>query len=245
MYGKQGSREEERGMYKDSYVNGEYLEKNPGWHMEESSWKATQIDCMLKRQHLAPRTICEVGCGVGEVLKELQTRLPEDSTLWGYDISPQAIALCAAKANERLHFKLADIQQERDVFFELLLVLDVIEHLEDSFSFLRDLQSKGQYKIFHIPLDISVQTVLRPNGLLHTRNIYGHIQYYSKEIALRTLRDTGYKVIDYFYTRRAVEIPTKHFQKKMLQWPRKLLFGINQDLAARLLGGFSLLVLAR
>src|SRR5439155_16224430 len=124
-------------------------------------------------------------------------------------------------------------------------MLDVVEHLEDCFCFLRALKPKGRYKIFHFPLDISVQTVIRPDGLLHIRNAYGHIHYYTKELALRTLQDTGYEVIDYFYTPRALEIPTKQVKRRMLQLPRKLLFSINQDLAARTLGGFSLLVLAR
>ncbi len=232
-------------MAVDAYKNGEYLEKNPGWHIEESPWKVKQILRMLNKQNLTPQTICEVGCGAGEVLKGLQTQLPTESVLWGYDISPQAIAFCTPKANERLHFKLADLLQEQNVFFELLLMLDVVEHLEDCFCFLRALKPKGRYKIFHFPLDISVQTVIRPDGLLHIRNAYGHIHYYTKELALRTLQDTGYEVIDYFYTPRALEIPTKQVKRRMLQLPRKLLFSINQDLAARTLGGFSLLVLAR
>jgi hypothetical protein len=178
-------------------------------------------------------------------LKELQKLVPDDSTLWGYDISPQAMAICQPKANERLHFKLADIREEQDVFFELLLVLDVFEHVEDCFGFLRALKSRGRDKIFHIPLDLSVQTVFRQNGLLHTREIYGHLHYYTKELALRTLRDAGYEVIDHFYTRRALEIPTKELRRKLLQLPRKLLFDINPDFAARTLGGFGLLVLAR
>lgn len=232
-------------MLEDVYINGEYLEKNPGWHREESPWKVRQIERMLKKQNLTPQTICEVGCGAGEVLKELQQGVQDDCVLWGYDISPQAIAFCASKANERLHFKLADIRQEQDVFFDLLLVLDVIEHLEDCFSFLRALKSKSKNKIFHIPLDISLQTVLRPNGLLHTRDAYGHIHYYTKEIALRTLQDVGYEVVDYFYTPRALETPADRLRRKVLRLPRKFLFNINQDLAARTLGGFSLLVLAR
>jgi cyclopropane fatty-acyl-phospholipid synthase-like methyltransferase len=199
---------------------------------------------MLKKRNLTPHTICEVGCGVGEVLKELQKLLDDQSVFWGYDISPQAIASCTPKTNERLHFKLADIRQERHVFFEMLLVLDVFEHVEDSFGFLRALKEKGENKIFHIPLDLSLQTVLRSNGLLHTRDLFGHIHYYTKETALRTLQDTGYKILDYFYTARAVEMGGDALRKKMLHFPRKLFFMANQDLAARILGGFSLLVLA-
>ncbi|GAC1565336.1 MAG: hypothetical protein NVS3B14_02690 [Ktedonobacteraceae bacterium] len=49
------------------YTSGEYLEKNPTWHVEESPWKAKQIMRMVAQNGIEPRTICEVGCGVGEV----------------------------------------------------------------------------------------------------------------------------------------------------------------------------------
>ncbi len=232
-------------MLEKMYVDGGYLEKNPGWHVEESAWKAQQIDRMLKRHHLEPATICEVGCGAGEVLKQLQDKMDDSCELWGYDISPQALELCAPKANERLHFKLADIRQEQEVFTDLLLLMDVIEHLEDYFSFLRALQPKSHYKILHIPLDLSAQTVLRYRGLLHVREAYGHIHYFTKELALRMLQDIGYEVLDYFYTARSIDLPTELPGRRVLGLARKLLFTINQDLAAHVLGGFSLLVLAK
>src|SRR2546430_16201598 len=50
--------------------------------------------------------------------------------------------------------------------FRSILVLDVIEHLPDYFSFLERLKARGRHKIFHIPLDLSVQTVFRKNGLV-------------------------------------------------------------------------------
>jgi cyclopropane fatty-acyl-phospholipid synthase-like methyltransferase len=229
----------------DLYKDGTYLAKNPGWHVEESAWKAKQISRMLRLHTLVPETICDVGCGAGEVLKELQKRLNDRCTLWGYDISPQAIAMSASRENEQLHFKLADIQQEQENAFDLLLVMDVIEHLEDYFSFLRAIQPKSEYKILHIPLDLSVQTLLRRDGLLHVHSIYGHLHFFTKETAIAMLQDAGYEVLDTFYTSRAVEIPTDLLVRKLLRYPRKLLFALNQDLAARLIGGFSLLVLAR
>ncbi len=226
------------------YEYGEYLRRNPGWHVEESPWKARQILLMLDRNRLEPRTICDVGCGAGEVLRVLQECMRKDCSFSGYEISPQAFELCKARANERVHFKLADLREEKGAWFDLLLALDVIEHLEDYFSFLRDLKSKSAHKIFHIPLDLSVQTVLRRQGLLKRRDLHAHLHYFTKDTALRTLEDTGYDVLDYFYTPRSIEFASEPIQK-LLKPPRRLGFAIHKDLTARVLGGFSLLVLAR
>ena len=226
------------------YEEGEYLRRNPGWHVEESAWKARQILLMLNRNRVTPKTICDVGCGAGEVLRQLQQHLNADCMLWGYDISPQALELSATRANATLRFRLADIREERDAFFDLILALDVFEHLEDYFSFLRDLKPRSDYKIFHIPLDLSVQTVLRRYGLLKRRDLYGHLHYFTKDVALRTLEDVGYEVLDHFYTPRSLDLgsgPTA----QVLKLPRMLSFAIAKDLTVRVLGGFSLLVLAK
>ena len=226
------------------YDDGRYLEKNPLWHVEESPWKAKQILRLMKRNSLAPRAICEVGCGAGEVLKQLQENMPGDCMFYGYEISPQAFDLCKSRANERLRFKLMDIGKERDVHFDLILALDVIEHLEDYFSLLREIKPQGRHHIFHIPLDLSVQTVFRRNALLKRRDLHAHLHYFSKETALRTLRDLGYEVLDYFYTPRSVELGSDRVQK-ILKVPRRLCFAVHEDLTARTLGGFSLLVLTK
>lgn len=231
-------------MAGELYTSGEYLERNPDWHVEESPWKAKQVLRMLGQNHLEPRSVCEVGCGAGEILKQLQDNLNEDAEFWGYDISPQAFELARKRENERLHFKLADITQEENASFELILVMDVIEHLEDYFSFLREIKPKARYKILHIPLDLSVQTVFRRNGLMHVREAYGHIHYFTRDLVLQMLKDVHYDVLDYFYTASSIEIPTQEFARKLLKIPRKLSYAVHRDLTARILGGFRLLVLA-
>lgn len=226
------------------YRDGTYLSRNPSWHIDESAWKVSQILRMMARQRIAAKKICDVGCGVGEVLRLLQQALPADCSLWGYEPSPQAHELCRERANERLHFKLMDIAAERNVYFDLILLLDVIEHVEDYFNLLREVKPKGRLVMLHIPLDLSVQTVLRKNGLMKRRNMYAHLHYFTKDIALRTLEEVGYDVLDYFYTPRSNELGSGLIQW-LLRQPRRVCFAIHQDFAVRILGGYSLLVLAK
>jgi len=185
-------------MGETRYTDGDYLRKHPSWHVEDSPWGATQILKMVQRNNLNPQTVCEIGCGAGEILRQLQLNLNAESEFGGYEISPQARELFRKRANERLHFKFHDILHEENVYFDLILCIDVIEHIENYFSFLRNIQAKSKYKIFHVPLDVSVQSVLRRNKLVKERNKSGHIHYFTKEIANKALMELGYNVIDYF-----------------------------------------------
>lgn len=226
------------------YRDGSYLKYNPSWHSEESPFKVRQIGCMITRQNLAPKTVCDVGCGAGLVLAELQPHLPSDCVCWGYDVSPDALAMSAGRGNDSLHFRMRDIRKDEcDTFFDLLLMLDVFEHVEDYMGLVRAVRSKAKQKLFHIPLDLSVQAVLRKNGLLLRRDHHAHLHYFTKETALRTLTDVGYTIVDYFYTPRCIELGDL-FVQKMARIPRQLSFAFLPDLTVRVLGGYSLLVLA-
>jgi len=226
------------------YQTGEYVEKNPTYHVEDSSWKAGQILKMIEKHHLHFQSICEVGCGAGEILKQLQSSLPADTQFVGYEISPQAFALCQERKNDRLHFFCEDLLAGETERFDLLLCLDVFEHVEDYLGFLRGLREKAEHKIFHIPLDLSAQWVWRSGPIMRERKQAGHLHYFTKETALATLQDAGYEVIDWFYTPGAIANP-RSVKAKLASWPRRLLSAVNQDLVVRILGGYSLLVLAK
>lgn len=228
----------------DIYVSGKYLKKNPDWHIEEAPWKVKQIVKMLAKHNLKPERIGEIGCGAGEVLRQLQAVLGGNCTFEGFDVSPQAIKLCQLRANDRLQFRLGDGSDLPQFSFDVALVLDVIEHLEDYFSFLRQIKNKGRLTLFHIPLDVSVQTVLRSYGLLKRRDLYYHLHYFTEDTALRTLQDVGYEILDHAFTPRNLDMPA-NVMHWLLKLPRKLFFAINKNLAVRVLGGYSLLVLTR
>jgi SAM-dependent methyltransferase len=246
-------------MIKELYISGDYLLKNPTWHVGESPWKAKEIIRTLERNHIAPKTICEVGCGAGEVLRLLQMKMESECIFSGYEISPQAFELSKSRENERLHFKLQDFMQEKGVHFDLILVLDVLEHMENPYDLLRDIKSKSPYKIIQFPLDISVRSVLRDQIVMY-RETYGHIHYFTKSVALRMLEEMGYEVLDCFYTSEIIPLPWDtiksnprvlvrkilgKIKRGLLGAPGKLLFVINQDLAERIFGGWRLLILAR
>lgn len=227
------------------YTDGDYLKNNPTWDVEDAPWKADLIFRMIQKNHLEPRTICEVGCGCGEILSQLQLRLPETTRLTGYEISPQANELCKGRANDRLKFCLKNYCDDTDNSCDLLLLIDLIEHLEDYFRFLRDVKDKSRYKILHIPLEMFAIAVMYPRFLLGQRKKVGHLHHFSKDTALQMLNDLGYEIIDYQYT-RGYALPRQYGMKdNLLKIPRILLFPVFPDFTVRLFGGCSLMVLVK
>jgi 2-polyprenyl-3-methyl-5-hydroxy-6-metoxy-1,4-benzoquinol methylase len=226
------------------YETGEYVDRNPTYHVEDSSWKARHILRLIQKNSLEPRTICEIGCGAGEILKQLQSALPAATDFFGYDISPQAIELCRQRANERLQFQCADLLSAETPDFDLLLCIDVFEHVQDYIGFLRELRRKARYKVFHIPLDMSAQWVLRGQPILREREQAGHLHYFMKDTALAALRDSGYEVLDWTYTPGAIDNP-RSIKARLASWPRRLMMNASPDFTVRVFGGFSLLVLAK
>jgi SAM-dependent methyltransferase len=225
------------------YSNAEYLANNPTWHVEDSPWKAQKVYDILLRNNLRPSRIAEVGCGAGEILVQLKARLPESSFV-GYEMSGQAFELARSRESEGVHFINANMLEE-DVHYDTLLCIDVFEHVDDYIGFIKSLRGFADYKIFHIPLDLSVQTVARIEPLLDARRRVGHLHYFTKETALETIRYCGYEVIDTKLTARAIDLPYRGLRTNLMRLPRLLVSKIAPDLAARVLGGWSLMVLAR
>jgi SAM-dependent methyltransferase len=227
----------------DIYKDGTYFKNNPNWHQEESPWKANQVMNVIKRNNLKLSSICDVGCGAGDVLRLLSENLPNSISFTGYDISPQAFEISSKKSTSKIKFFLGDILEE-DKTFDLVTVLDIIEHVDDYYGFLRKLKSKARYKLFHIPLDLSIQRLLRASLFLQDMKEIGHIHFFTKETALAVIQRAGYKIIECTYIAKRIDLTMGGRKARLLTIPRIVLFSLNRDFASRLFGGWSLSVLA-
>lgn len=226
------------------YTSGEYAEHNPDWDAGDSPWKAERVTALLDAHGISPASFTEIGCGAGGVLANLRTRYPQ-AEFTGYDIARGLPRLWEKHQETGIRFVLGDYFEQTDVSPDLMLVLDVIEHLGNPFDFLDRLHGRCRYAVFHFPLDLSVVSVLREKPLLHVRRKVGHLHFYTRGLVLALLEDCGFEVIESRYTGAAYSAPNRTASARLAGLLRRVSRALFGDTGVRLLGGETLMVLAR
>jgi SAM-dependent methyltransferase len=110
--------------YYENYAAGQsYRRDNPLWQ----AFFAASAEWIVRK--LAPRTVLDAGCGVPMLVEELRDRGVE---AWGVDLSEYAIA--QAREDIRPFCKAASITDEFERDYDLILCIEVIEHLPERFA---------------------------------------------------------------------------------------------------------------
>ena len=245
-HGTYAVREEDRLSNQASrYADGEYLRLNPSWGIEDARFKVREILKILGGNAITARRVADVGCGAGELLRLLHQKMGQNVEFEGFEVSPQAFELCMDRASDRLRFHLEDFSKSDRSGYDLLLCIDVIEHVEDVFGFLRRLKEKAQHKVFDIALEISVLSSLREASLVESWRTVGHIHKFSQATALEALVYAGYKIVDHHITCRALATKNPRLRTMVANIPRRLVGIASKQWASKLFGGYSLMVLAQ
>lgn len=226
------------------YESDRYWEANPSFHAEDSGFKVTNCIALLEAHGVRPASILDVGCGGGRTTLLLARHYGVPAT--GIDASPGAVRHAGAHhADPLVSFKVADpgsLESQAD----LGVMFDVFEHVEDYLGFLRRARPTARRWVFNIPLDMYVLSVLLERPMAWRRQ-YGHLHYFSKATALATLADAGYEVTGHRLCSlsRHMLRANPNLRRLVLAAPRLLLEALSKDFSARLVGGASLMVLAR
>ena len=225
----------------DIYNDGTYLKNNTNWDQEHSPYKAKLVIDLLGG--IAAKSILEVGCGAGEITMMLSIHFPNIKFV-GYDISTDAAKFWDRKESSNLSFYCCDVlKTEKQV--DVVLCLDVFEHISDYIGFLEKLKLHGSYFIFKIPMDMNVAKILT-RGLAYARSDVGHLHYFNEWSAKATLSDCGYEIEVAELSPSFLKLPPDNFRQYLAVIPRICAhFLLGSRLACKLLGGYSLIVRAK
>ena len=82
------------------------------------------------------RKILDIGCGTGTTIKEMEAYAP---TVCGLDISPTALRYCSQRGISSVSLGDASVLPFRDGQFDVVISVDLLEHMEDDVGALREM----------------------------------------------------------------------------------------------------------
>ena len=170
------------------------------------SWHIRRELKMLNREGFKPVEIADAGSGFGQYVYYLSKRYPE-AHIAGLDIKQEQVDDCnhfftAIKRDDKVSFKYADLALlEENEAWDLVLSVDVMEHIEDDRTVFRHLYKglkPGGYLLISTPSDQGGSDVHHEHDESfideHVRDGYGVEEIDEK------LRDAGFSDIQIKYS---------------------------------------------
>ena len=223
----------------------EYIEKNPGLHLEQAKIKAKQILKFLG--YLKIKSLLDVACGAGGITLELKRYLKIENVV-GIDISKDMIKAAQENdVNKEVVWICDDIYDHQFTNkFDLVTGIDIIEHVEDDLELLSQMKKIGKKVCIKVPLEDSFldNKVLRRFGIRdpwkESEEKYGHIHHYNEKLVEKLFYKAGFKIIKSDY------IPLPKRSKLFYEIIRLFFLPIgwfSQKAMANFVGGFKIVLL--
>jgi SAM-dependent methyltransferase len=237
------------------YTSGRYAELNPTWNIEHAPWKTHKIIELLPSEiylHLPGGIrLIDVGCGIGEVLRlisdYLETKGFEVEPL-GYDIAKEAIAQASSRFKKARFFQkpFAANELNKTDTLTLVLLIDILEHVQDPDSLLQEVAKVADYVVAHLPIEDNLNFNLRglKRGAMEQS---GHIHFFNLKSARLLLEANGFRILKekltcFDYDGEPRPTPQRRIGK-IGQQIRRRLFPIAPGSVSYLIGGCSVFFL--
>jgi len=166
-------------MSKNIYSDGNYIRLNPTLHEEDSDYKFLYIKILLKNLCFEKDTIrvLDVGGGAGVVAAKvcdyLNTHYDKSIECHALDLSADMLEFQKSN-NKYCTYTTTDIKNIHSFpRYDLVLIIDVIEHVEKASEIAKKLDELSCYAIYNVPLE--------KNLFDWMRNIYMKGMYYKAQ----------------------------------------------------------------
>ena len=161
----------------------EFIRYNPG-----ARHRRRLIVNAMKKLQPQPLGILDAGCGLGATINEIAQVFP-GASFTGIDFSAGAIEWCKDALTEHRWF-VADVSKPFSLGkFDLILCTEVIEHLDDPVTTIRNLLTQ---------LDVDGNLLLTtPNGRIHqTEKFVGHLQHFNQNQLIEVVKSAGGRIVE-------------------------------------------------
>jgi SAM-dependent methyltransferase len=175
------------------------LEKEAEWLKYGAVEKVNSIQELLKRNRIKPKSIIELGCGVGAVITECQRRnLATRYT--GVEYSSEALDYLRRNSEgiESIQGDITAGDFHISDTFDVLLLSHVLEHLEEPGIFLCAMKNSLKFSCALIEVPLEDLLFNRIKSLIRDRKIdkAGHVQFFTVRTFEDLLNSNGFRVVD-------------------------------------------------
>lgn len=201
---------------KNLYLKDEYIKKNPSLHAEDSEWKIGKIipliDILINKYYITDHEInlLDVGGGAGLILKGISNYIENFYNIkvnrYALDLS-HGMLLVQEKNNPNARLLNEDVCSTslRNKEIDIVLMVDVIEHIPDSVKALKELERITRFAIFKVPLEDSIilnvwNFLKKGKPRQDAINTVGHINIYNPFTLKREIEENGGLILNSSFT---------------------------------------------
>ena len=154
------------------------------WHQVRAQW----VERLVRRAFSAPEklSVVDYGCGTGGLLRQLHAKMGFRAHL-GVDPSPDAIEVAQQRGGHYRRVEEGRFQPPPDT--DVVLMMDVLEHIEDDLGFLMGLIPK-----LHANARLILSVPAFPSLYSDWDRQLGHHRRYTRTSLRRTLESAGAQV---------------------------------------------------
>jgi len=183
------------------YNNQDYATKHEGWHFEDTEAKIKDIslfsNALVSRIKKDDITIADIGTGMGGVLNGFVKQVTKHSGKQVEGIAFEISEFAVSKGKQmfpELKWNNRELL-ETDGPYDVVMFIDVLEHLENPWQLLRMTAKISRYMLIRQPLLDNYSNYRTDNYKSH-RDTWGHIAFFNYRSFIDMAIATGWNKCD-------------------------------------------------